>query len=134
MFFFLFKNFYLNKDFGQQNNRILNNTTVFDNSGNIITGTMPNNGNLIYTPSTSQQTIPSGYTSGGAISGVTAAIDSNITQANVKVGTTILGVTGTFTSDGDAVASEIAEGKIDIKNNKVIAQIYPEAKPIKPAD
>lgn len=32
-----------------------------------ITGTMPNNGELNYTPSTEEQTIPAGYTSGGTI-------------------------------------------------------------------
>ena len=32
-----------------------------------VAGTMPNNGELNYTPSTSQQTIPSGYTSGGIV-------------------------------------------------------------------
>ena len=35
---------------------------------NKITGTMPNNGELNYTPSTEIQTIPAGYTSGGSIS------------------------------------------------------------------
>lgn len=128
--------FYLNKDFGQQNNRILNNTTVFDSSGNVITGTMSNNENLNYTPTTSQQIIPSGYTSGGTIAGVTAAIDSNITQANVKVGTTILGITGTFTSDGDAVASEIAEGKIAYVNGEKIVGTfsYEEAGTLSPQE
>lgn len=32
-----------------------------------LTGTMPNNGALTYTPSTEKQTIPAGYTSGGTI-------------------------------------------------------------------
>ena len=35
-----------------------------------IVGSMPNNGALNYTPSTKQQTIPAGYTSGGTISAV----------------------------------------------------------------
>ena len=30
-------------------------------------GSMPNNGELNYTPSTEEQTIPEGYTSGGTI-------------------------------------------------------------------
>ena len=33
----------------------------------MITGTMPNNGELSYTSSTEEQTIPAGYTSGGTI-------------------------------------------------------------------
>ena len=35
-----------------------------------VTGTMPNNGELNYTSSESDQTIPAGYTSGGTISGI----------------------------------------------------------------
>ena len=60
---------------------------------------MPNNGALSYTPTTSQQSIPAGYTSGGTISAVTSAIDSNITQANIRSGVTILGVQGNLEPD-----------------------------------
>ena len=35
-----------------------------------VAGTMPNNGVLNYTPTTSQQTIPTGYTSGGTIGAI----------------------------------------------------------------
>ena len=62
----------------------------------IITGTMSNNGTLNYTPTTSQQTIPQGYTSGGTIGAVTSAIDSNIQAENIKKDVEILGVTGTL--------------------------------------
>lgn len=62
--------------------------------GNKLTGTMVNNGTLSYTPSTTSQTIPAGYTSGGTISAVTSAIDSDIKAENIKSGITILGVTG----------------------------------------
>ena len=62
----------------------------------ITVGTMPNNGALSYTPSTSQQSIPAGYTSGGTVGAVTSAIDSNIQAGNIKRGVTILGVTGTY--------------------------------------
>lgn len=64
-----------------------------------VIGTMPNNGQLNYTPSTSQQTIPAGYTSGGTISAVTSAIDNNIQAENIKKGITILGITGTYEGD-----------------------------------
>ena len=45
---------------------------------------MPNNGQLNYTPSTSPQTIPAGYTSGGTIEAVTMSeedIENAIAQA-----------------------------------------------------
>lgn len=65
-------------------NKILINNSIIDASGNIIVGTMPNNGELNYTPSTSQQTIPAGYTSGGTIEAVTMSeedIENAIAQA-----------------------------------------------------
>ena len=46
---------------------ILAGETFYDNSLNPIVGTMSNNGELTYTPSTEEQTIPEGYTSGGTI-------------------------------------------------------------------
>lgn len=64
-------------------------------------GTMPNNGELNYTPSTEEQTIPAGYTSGGTIAAVTSSIDNNIVAENIKSGTTILGVNGTYTGPGE---------------------------------
>ena len=52
------------------NKYILTSKKAFDVNGTVITGTMPNNGQLNYTPTTSQQTIPAGYTSGGTIGAV----------------------------------------------------------------
>lgn len=49
---------------------ILLGKTAFVNNTK-LTGTMPNNGELNYTPSTEAQTIPTGYTSGGTIAAVT---------------------------------------------------------------
>lgn len=40
------------------------------NSLGVTKGTMPNNGTLNYSPSTSQQVIPAGYTTGGTISAI----------------------------------------------------------------
>lgn len=68
-------------------------------NGNKVTGTIKNNGALNYTPSTSSQTIPTGYTSGGTVAAVTSSIDSNIVAENIKLGITILGVTGTYTGE-----------------------------------
>ena len=80
--------------------KVLENSGTFVYKDGVRTGTMPDNGQLTYTPTTSQQTIPSGYTSGGTISAVTSAIDSNIIAENIKSGVTILGVTGTYTGEG----------------------------------
>lgn len=58
--------------------------TYIGAEGKTLNGTMPNNGALNYTPSTSQQTIPKGYTSGGTIEAVTMSeedIENAIAQA-----------------------------------------------------
>lgn len=95
---------------------ILNGQTAYVN-GSKVTGTMRNNGTLNYNPSTQDQAISSGYTSGGTIRAVTASIDSNIKAGNIKEGVTILGVTGALTdsgidtSDADATAANILAGK-----------------------
>lgn len=52
---------------------VLKNKKYFDINGLGI-GTMPNNGELNYTPSLEEQTIPAGYTSGGTVS---AAVMTN---------------------------------------------------------
>ena len=71
-----------------------------------ITGTMPNNGALSYTPSTSSQTIPAGYTSGGSVGAVTSAIDNNIQAGNIKKDVEILGVTGTYEGSGGTLQTK----------------------------
>lgn len=60
-----------------------------------ITGTMPNNGELNYTPNTTQQTIPAGYTSGGTVAG-----DSNLIPENIKKDVQIFDITGTYEEEG----------------------------------
>ena len=67
--------------------------------GEKITGTMPDNGELTYTPSTETQTIPEGYTSGGTIAGVTSDIDSNIIPTNIRAGVSVLGIEGNLEPD-----------------------------------
>lgn len=47
-------------------NDILSGKSAYINNG-LVSGTMPNNGELNYQSSTSEQTIPAGYTSGGII-------------------------------------------------------------------
>lgn len=52
-------------------------------------GTMPNNGALNLTPGAAAISIPSGYTSGGTVSG-----DANLIAANILSGKSIFGVAG----------------------------------------
>lgn len=54
--------------------QVLSNIRFLGSTG-IERGTMPNNGNLTYTPSENKQSIPAGYTSGGTI------LPYNITQS-----------------------------------------------------
>ena len=72
---------------------ILKNETAYVN-GEKIVGNMPNIGELNYTPTTSVQVIPKGYTSGGSIERVTSNIDPNIKAENIKKGVSILDVDG----------------------------------------
>ena len=74
---------------------ILSPKTAYVN-GEKITGTMSNNGELNYIPTTEEQIIPAGYTSGGTVSAVDNSIDNNIVAENIKKDVTILGVTGTY--------------------------------------
>jgi len=79
------------------------------------TGTMPDSSGDI-TPGDTQKTIPAGYHDGSR----KVKTDSDLTEANIKDGTVIFGVTGTHTgiggniqdtSSGDAQQGDIAQGK-----------------------
>ena len=76
------------------NSKLLNGTSITAVNGVSYKGTMPNNGELNYTPSTEEQTIPAGYTSGGTVVG-----DSNLVANNIRLGTTIFGVEGNLEAD-----------------------------------
>ena len=75
---------------------ILQGASVYSSTNTQIVGTMVNNKQLSYTPTTSAQSIPEGYTSGGTIEAVTSSIDSNIKTNNIKKDITILGITGEY--------------------------------------
>ena len=63
------------------------------------------------TPTTSQQTInaTSGkYMTSVTVAAVTSSIDANITAGNIKSGTTILGVTGTYAGSSGATLTPLA--------------------------
>ena len=93
---------------------ILSGKSAYINSG-LVSGTMSNNGDVIITPSTEQQSKNSGYYNSLSVEAVTSAIDSNIQAGNIKNGVTILGVTGTLevldTSDADATSDDISINK-----------------------
>lgn len=75
---------------------------VLYGKGQRITGTMPNNGAKIITPSTTNQAIPAGYHDGsGYVKG-----DVNLLPANIKNGVTIFGKTGTYNPLSTLVAGE----------------------------
>lgn len=63
-------------------------------AGDLVTGTMPNNGAINRTPTTSSQSIPSGFTTGGTVGAVIVPV------AKVLNDTTIAGITGTMSNNG----------------------------------
>ena len=70
-----------------------------------------------YTPSTSNQTISAGQYLSGA---QTIQGDSNLVAENIKSGVSIFGKTGSFTSDADAIASDILSSKTAYVNGQKI--------------
>jgi len=83
-----------------------------ETAGIEVVGTMPNQGQKIYTPGTANITIPAGYHDGtGRVNG-----DADLISANIKAGKNIFGVAGNSnvvdTSPGTAAAADILSGKI----------------------
>ncbi|RKZ45482.1 MAG: hypothetical protein DRQ41_00150 [Gammaproteobacteria bacterium] len=93
-----------------------------------ITGTMPNQGAITLTPTTSDQPIAAGYHNGsGVVKGV-----QNLAPENIRAGVTILGITGTFsgttvstptpsssnryTDNGNGTVTDNRSGLIWLKN------------------
>ena len=101
---------------------------TFYKAGGKKTGTMPNNGAVAYTPSTSQQSIASGYHNGSYIRPVTSSIDINIIPENIRNGVTILGIEGNYqgsqggdaTSDGNLQAKYLLEGYSAVVDGQLI--------------
>lgn len=94
---------------------LLTGKVAYSNEGKIL-GTMPNNGFLYYTPSTSSQSLPLGYISGGTIRAVTSDIDPDIQPENIKKDVTILGVLGTYEGPGMKEYETILDMEDDIDN------------------
>jgi hypothetical protein len=85
---------------------LLSGKTATVDSGQ-ITGSMPNIGQVIKTPSTANQTIQVGYHDGtGYVLG-----DADLVATNIKNGINIFGVTGTFANDATAGAGDILNSK-----------------------
>lgn len=95
-------------------------TKKFSNDNDTgLVGTMPNNGAVSSTLTNSNQEyiIPAGFHNG---LGKIKVIVTNLAAEAIKAGTTVGGIVGTFTSDANATASDIANGKIAyINGNKV---------------
>ena len=71
---------------------VLAGKTFSNDAGTELTGTMPNNGAKIITPSTVNKAIPAGYHNGqGYVKG-----DANLVESNIRNGVTIFGIVGTY--------------------------------------
>lgn len=73
---------------------------LIDGSGNVVTGTMPEQAEQTITPGTSDQTIAAGRYLAGT---QTIAGDSNLVAENIASGKTIFGVNGSYTGGGKMV-------------------------------
>ncbi len=85
--------------------------------GNTITGSIPSKGATTYTPGTVNQTIASGQYLSGA---QTIKGDANLVAGNIAKGKSIFGVSGSYTSDANATASDMALGKTSYVNGNKI--------------
>lgn len=86
---------------------ILNGETAYA-KGEKVTGKIQSKGAQSFTPGTSDQTIKAGVYLSGA---QTIKGDSDLIASNIKSGVTIFNVSGSFTSDATAAASDIAKDK-----------------------
>lgn len=99
---------------------VLNGKTFSSSAGLGATGTMPDNGAVIFMPSTTAQTIPAGYHSGsGSVAG-----DANLVSGNIRSGTSLFGVAGSSsvvdTSGTTATAADMASGKTAYVNGGLV--------------
>lgn len=118
---------YLTRDkySGYTNTTLLSGHTMYDIAHQIVAGTMANNGDVVITPTTQEQTKEQGYYNSLKVSAVTSAIDLNIVPENIKSGVSVLGVEGTLnggidTSDADATSDDIVSPKTAYVNGERI--------------
>jgi hypothetical protein len=88
---------------------------TFTNDSGEQTGTMPNRGAMIITPTTFDQAIPAGYHNGGGI----VKGDPDLIPANIKQGVNIFGVIGTLVE-----GKKWASGQITSSSSPVTFQRY----------
>ena len=90
--------YFSSSEIGMSSSNVLQGTIMYDKNYNQIIGTMPNNGELNITPTTENQNIPEGYTSGGTVLG-----DENLKSENIKKDVSIFGVTGSLESSSGQI-------------------------------
>ena len=81
---------------------ILSVKKAYDSDGNVLTGTMAEQ-----SLSSLSTAVPAGYYSTTDLT----SIETGLSASNIKVGMQLFGITGTFTSDADAVAGDMLSGK-----------------------
>ncbi|MBN1887427.1 MAG: DUF1566 domain-containing protein [Thermoflexales bacterium] len=94
---------------------VLTGTTVWgltSGAWGVLTGTMPDRGGVVITPTTASQAIAAGYHNGsGYVIG-----DADLAAGNIKAGANIFDVSGdpnvVDTSSGDAAAGDVLSGKV----------------------
>ena len=91
---------------------VLSGKTFSNDSATGVSGTMTDNGAVNITPGTTAKTIPAGYHNGsGTVDG-----DADLASGNIRNTVNIFGIDGDSnvvdTSSGDAVAADIASGKV----------------------
>jgi hypothetical protein len=95
-------------------------TTFSNSTAGDITGTMPDNGAVHITPTTTNQAIPAGYHNGSGY----CAGDANLIAGNIKAGVSIFAVAGDSTvvdtGGATATASDIGSGKTAYVNGSLV--------------
>lgn len=83
---------------------------TFHARGTAYTGTMPNNGAVSGTISTvaGTYTVPQGYHDGSGTVSISSTEQDKIVPGNIKSGTVILGVTGTYSGEAITAQSKTA--------------------------
>jgi hypothetical protein len=100
-----------------ESSKMLKGYTAHDKSGAVVTGNIESKATQTYTPGTEDQTIAAGvFLSGNQV----IKGDENLVAENIKAGTSVFGVEGSFTADADVLASEILVGKTAYKNGEKV--------------
>ena len=117
--------------------KVLTGTTIAGTAGTMAnrSGEYPATNNIVYNPGTPNENRifvqpPQGYYSGGSTgtwTGGNAAYitDTNYVAGNIKAGTSVFGLAGSFTSDATAIASNIEIGKSAYVNGTKITGTLP---------